>query len=82
MILNLKWRKKLINWLIGNDICVITNCHAYDQLLEVNRMMYDNHIIRGNKVFNLERRLQKEVKQRLDLDRQGISKQGKAFVLK
>jgi hypothetical protein len=78
----LELRKKFIDWLIGDDICVIVNCHAYDQLLDVNEMVYDNHIIRSNKVFNLEERLQKEVKLRIDLDKQGISKQGKAFVLK
>jgi len=82
MFLNLKWRKKLINWLAGKDICVIMNCHMYDQLLDVNEMMYDNHIIRDNKIFNFEERLKKEVDHRIDLDRQGISKQGKAFVLK
>jgi hypothetical protein len=78
----LELRKKLINWLAGEDICVIVNCHMYDQLLDVNEMVYDNHVIRGNKIFNLEERLKKEVAIRINLAKQGISKQGKAFVLK
>lgn len=78
----LKLRMRLINWLARKDICVIVNSKTYDQLLDVNKIVSDNCIIRDNKIFDLEARIQKEVAQRIDLDRQGIIKQGNAFVLK
>lgn len=80
MILEL--RRKLINWLAKDDIIVIINTDMYDGVLRANSGLGKDHLFRRNKVFNLEKRIQTEVDSRVDLDRQGIRKQGDAFVLK
>ena len=75
-------RRRLIDWLAGEDLCVVINSRMYDQLLSVNEMIKQDHcLFRRNKVFQLEGRIQAEVNQRLKLLEQGIHKQGRALVL-
>jgi len=78
----LKTRRKLINWLAGEDIVVIINTDIYDSVLRANSGLGKSHLHRRNKIFNLEKRIQTEVAQRIDLDKQGIIKQGDALALK
>ena len=77
-----KLRCALIKWLAGIDIGVIINCKVYDYVLEANRELDDYVLYERNEVVELEKALQEEVANRINLHRQGISKQGNAFVLK
>ena len=78
----LKQRRWLINKLAGEDIAVIINTKIYDIVLLANERTGKNCLYRRNKVVDHEKAIQDEVAQRINLDKQGVSKQGKAFVLK
>jgi hypothetical protein len=76
-------RKKLISWLAKDDIIVIINTATYDSVIEANNKLFPNNcLIRSNKVVKFDVIMETEVNQRLELRKQGISKQGNAFVLK
>lgn len=78
----LELRRKLINWLAKDDIIVIINTKVYDIVLEAN-MNVDgkSSLFRRNRVVEHDKAIQDEVAQRIALDKQGITKSGKAFVL-
>jgi hypothetical protein len=78
----LKQRRWLINKLAGEDIAVIINTKIYDIVLLANEETGKNCLYRRNRVISHEKAIQDEVAQRINLDKQGISKQGNAFVLK
>ena len=79
----LKWRRKLINWLAGHDIVVIINTKVYDYVLDANKeLLPGSCLYRRNEIVSLEHSIQQEVKHRINLEKQGVSKQGNAFVLK
>ena len=78
----LRLRRWLINKLAGEDIAVIINTKIYDIVLLANERTGKNCLYRRNKVVDHEKAIQDEVAQRINLDKQGVSKQGKAFVLK
>ena len=78
----LKLRRKLINWLADDDIAVIINTDMYDSVLRANSGLGKSNLYKRNKIFSLEKCIQTEVVQRIDLDKQGIIKQGDALVLK
>lgn len=77
----LKFRRKLINWLAGEDVIVIMNSRVYDYVLEANLTRGKSCLFRRNRVSNLEHQINKEVNHRVDLARQGVRKHGKGFAL-
>jgi hypothetical protein len=78
----LKFRSWLIDKLAGEDIAVIINSKVYDYVIEANSKDGLYFIHNKNKVVSLESAIQAEVAQRINLDKQGVIKQGRAFVLK
>ena len=78
----LKQRRWLIDKLAGEGIAVIINTKVYDIVLLANEERGKNCLYRRNRVVEHEKAIQDEVAQRINLHRQGISKQGNAFVLK
>ena len=78
----LELRRRIINWMAGDDVIVIINTATYDAVLEANTKLFPaNCLFRRNKVVNFDAIMEAEVEQRLGLRKQGVRKSGKAFVL-
>ncbi len=79
----LRFKRWLIDRLAGDDIIVIINAKVYDYVLLANNEEKDkNQLYKRNQVFDFDKSIQDEVALRIALDKQGISKQGNAFILK
>ena len=75
-------RRRLLNWLAGDDVIVIINTATYDAVLEANSKLFpSNCLFRRNKVVNFNHIMECEVEQRLGLRKQGVRKSGRGFVL-
>jgi hypothetical protein len=78
----LELRRRLINWMAGEDVIVIINTAMYDSALEANAKLFpSNCLFRRNKVVNFDAIMEAEVEQRVGLRKQGVRKSGRGFVL-
>ena len=81
MYLTLNMRRKLINWLAGEEIVTILNTKVYDIVLQANEETGKNCLFRRNKVVDHDKVLDAEMFARQELARQGIGRSGPGFVL-
>lgn len=77
----LKLRRKLINWLAGEEIVTVLNTKIYDIVLQVNIDTGKNCLFLRNKVVDHDKVLDAEMFARQELVRQGIGRSGPGFVL-